>query len=216
VGLGGAPERPVGWHGVWVAGNAGVFGADPGGAGIVDGPGPSGGGHGRGDAPTGGHGAGVAHRSSGHGDPSRHRPGAGQVRAGGEALRGDRGSLPAEAGEPQGGGGMRGEVHVRAVVADHDSDEPRGGSAERGPVLGDDRRWPATPAGALRRGGQLGRRGPPGVAHDGRVGRHRSVDDASPGAVTGHHRRAPRVDDRASVAFRGNRYSVNRAWAVSS
>ena len=46
---------------------------------------------------------------------------------------------PPRPGEPQGRGGVRGEVLLRPVVADDDRDHPRAGPGQPGPVLGHDR-----------------------------------------------------------------------------
>ena len=76
-------------------------------SGRVHGPGPPHRGHGPGDAAPGRHGPDVAHRPSGHGHRSRHRRRAGQLRPGGQALRGHRDPVPAPAGESQRGGRVR-------------------------------------------------------------------------------------------------------------
>ena len=105
---------------------------------------------------------------------------------------------------------MRGEVHVRAVVADDDGDA----TAEEAQVSLD-RFWattgrrPAAPAGTLRRARRARRRAAARLADRRRARRRRGVDGAAAGALSGHGRGRPRsVDDHASVAFRGNRYSV--------
>ena len=133
---------------------------------------------------------------------------AGQLRAGGQALRGGRGGLPAAAGEPQGVGGVRGEVLLRPVVADHD----RHGSAEAAQC-----RWtgsgrpPATPDCAARPVSASYRpTGPGRPADGGRTGRRRGADGPAGRRLTRPRSRPPSGSStaRATVAFRGNRYSV--------
>ena len=75
----------------------------------------------------------LAHRPAGDGDRARHAATCSQLRAGGEALRRDRGAVPAAAREPQGRGRSRGALHVRTVVADDDRDHPGGGAGVAGP-----------------------------------------------------------------------------------
>ncbi len=78
-----------------------------------------------------------------------HRRRAGQLRSGGQVLRGDGGAVPAATGEPQGIGGSGGAFRHRAVVADVGGGHSGGGAGEPGPVLVDDR---AMPGCAARRG----------------------------------------------------------------
>ena len=133
----------------------------------------------------------------------------GQLRPGREALRGGRRAVPAAAGEPQGRGGVRGEVLLRPVVAHDDRGHPRGGPGQPGPVLGDDRGRPAAPARALRRPGPARRRrGRPAWPTVGALADAEILMPlpAVPYPATIEVTRA--ADDRASVAFRGNRYSV--------
>jgi len=71
------------------------------------------------------------------------RPGTADVQASfvpvAKQLRRDRRSVSAAAWEPEGGGRVRREVHVRPVVAHDDSDQHGGRPGQRGPVLGDGR-----------------------------------------------------------------------------
>ena len=68
-----------------------------------------------------------------------------------KSLRSHRRAVPSEAGEPQGRGRVRGEVHVRPVVAHDDGDQPRGRPGEPGPLLVHHRRRPTAPGGSLCR-----------------------------------------------------------------
>ena len=67
----------------------------------------------------------VAHRPPGHGDRARHRRCPGQLRPGGQALRGHRHPVPAATREPQRGGRVRREVLLRPLVAHHDGHDTR-------------------------------------------------------------------------------------------
>ena len=149
VGLVRAAPCPVGGDGLRAARHAVALGAHPRRAVRVDGPGPSHRGHGRRAAPPGRHGPQVAHRPLGHGDRAGQRRRPGQLRPGGQALRGHRHPVPAEAREPQGGRRVRREVLLRALVAHHDGHRPGRGPVEPGPVLVDHRRRPPAPARAL-------------------------------------------------------------------
>ena len=115
--------------------------------------------------------------------------------------------LPASAREPQRIGGGRGAFRHRPVVADLGRRFARDGPGEPGPVLVDHRRRPAaqpvTNRGATRRmGADHGGRRSASWPRSSRCWRCRPLP--FPATI---EQNAP-VDHQASVAFRGNRYSV--------
>ena len=119
----------------------------------------------------------VAGGSHGHGDRARQRRCAGQLRAGGQALRGVDRAVPAPAGEPQGIGGGRGAFRHGPVVADPGRGLARGRPGEPGPVLVDHRRRPAAQPGPNR--GPARRWVPAALADGGRAGRRRAAHGAA-------------------------------------
>ena len=149
-GTGSSGAGAVGRDGVCAARHAAPFEPDPWGAGRVDGPGPSDRGHGRCDAPARRHGPDLAHRPAGDGDHAGHPGRPGELRPGGQALRGGRRALPAAARQPQGLGGVRGAVHLGTLVAADDARDPEEAqlSLDRFLAGPGDARERRTPAGA--------------------------------------------------------------------
>ena len=88
---------------------------------------------------------GVAHRPSGHRDRARNPRRPGQLRPGGQALRGRRRTLSAETGQPQGVGRVLGALLFGAVVAHADGHRPRVGPDLPRPLPGHHRRRPRAP-----------------------------------------------------------------------
>ena len=151
----------------------------------------------------------VAHRPPGHRDRARQCRCAGQLRPRGQVLRGHNHPVPAPAGEPQGCRRVRGQVLLRALVEDHDGPHPGRGPGEPGPVLVGHRRRPAAAPGTLRRAGRARRRAAASVAERRRPGGAEVLMALPAVAYPATIEVTRHVDERASVAFRGNRYSLS-------
>ena len=205
-GIGSSVTTPPGCDRLRPAGHPGPLRPHPGGAGRGHGPAPSRRGHGRRDAPPRRHRPEVAHRPPGHGDRAGDPRRAGQLRPRGQALRSDRGPLPARRGNRKGAV----ECGVKYVcgrwwrtMTATSMEEAR---------LGLDRFLSTTGDARLR---PPGRYLDPDEIVDGRPWptvaalADAEVLMALPAALYPATIEVIRtVDDRASVAFRGNRYSV--------
>ena len=189
-------NAPWGGDRLRVARHASALGQGPRRAGREDGPRPPHRRDGRGDAAAGRHRAGVAHRPPGDGDHAGNPRRAGLICPGRQALWGGRRAVPAAAGQPQG---------CRSSPRCASSRDGGGGRCSDKP-----RRCPALPRRVLRDNGR-GARAAISERERTTVG---VLADAEPllalppvpFPATIEVERI--VADNASVAYRGNHYSV--------